>query len=215
MPDEVSPPVRLIKRYSNRKLYDVEKKRYITLAEIKELLAQGCSVQVIEWDTGEDISRQTLAKILLDQEHQRPGALPLGVLRDLIVKSHGTVLDYLRRSVTSTRDIITQIETDARKQIGKIVEKGQITETEAKRFVQEIRDLAERGRTNLESLFDDQYQQTISRLNLISQQEVKQVEERLESIEERIEAMAAFLGTMGYTAPPRPEREPEEEEPPS
>lgn len=57
---------RLIKRYDNRKLYDTEAKAYISLQELAVLIRQGHDIHVVENSTGEDITAQTLAKIILE-----------------------------------------------------------------------------------------------------------------------------------------------------
>ncbi len=57
--------MRLIRRYANRKLYDVEESRYISLKELGALVATGCKVRVEQADSGEDITLRTLARARL------------------------------------------------------------------------------------------------------------------------------------------------------
>lgn len=59
---------RLIKRYDNRKLYDTEARAYVSLQELAVLIRQGHEIQVVENATGEDITAQTLAKIILEAD---------------------------------------------------------------------------------------------------------------------------------------------------
>ncbi|MCS7315940.1 MAG: polyhydroxyalkanoate synthesis regulator DNA-binding domain-containing protein [Bryobacterales bacterium] len=72
---------RLIKRYDNRKLYDTEAKAYVSLQELAALIRQGQEIQVVENSTGEDITVQTLAKIIL--EGDRP-SLPREALHEWV-----------------------------------------------------------------------------------------------------------------------------------
>ena len=58
----------LIKRYANRKLYNTATSRYITLKGIAELLDAGEDVQVVDNETGEDITSVALSQILVDSE---------------------------------------------------------------------------------------------------------------------------------------------------
>jgi hypothetical protein len=58
----------LIKRYANRKLYNTQTSRYITLKGIAELLENDQEVKVIDNETGEDITSVTLSQILVDTE---------------------------------------------------------------------------------------------------------------------------------------------------
>ncbi len=58
----------LIKRYPNRKLYDTEAKRYVTLENITEMIQKGEEVQVVDYESGEDLTNLTLTQIILEQE---------------------------------------------------------------------------------------------------------------------------------------------------
>ena len=60
--------MKTIRKYKNRKLYDVENSAYVTLQEISELIREGDEVQVIYAETGEDITAQTLLALIIDNE---------------------------------------------------------------------------------------------------------------------------------------------------
>ena len=60
--------MRTIKRYPNRKLYDMTDSRYITLNEIADLVRDGVEIRVIDSKTSEDITKITLAQVLLAEE---------------------------------------------------------------------------------------------------------------------------------------------------
>ena len=61
----------IIKRYSNRKLYDMSQSKYITLAELGELVRQGENIQVIDNDTKADLTEMTLTQVLMTQQKQK------------------------------------------------------------------------------------------------------------------------------------------------
>ncbi len=58
----------IIKKYRNRRLYDVSQKRYITLDELTERIRSGCEVEIIDSTTGEDITQAVLIQIILDSQ---------------------------------------------------------------------------------------------------------------------------------------------------
>lgn len=60
--------VRIIKKYPNRRLYDTELSRYITLADVRELVLGGSEFRVIEANTEEDLTRSILLQIIMEQE---------------------------------------------------------------------------------------------------------------------------------------------------
>jgi len=62
------PAERLIKKYPNRRLYDTEKSCYITLAGVRDLVMSETPFKVIDRQSGEDITRQILLQIIMEQE---------------------------------------------------------------------------------------------------------------------------------------------------
>jgi len=78
---------RLVKRYSNRKLYDTSESRYVTLEEIARWVKGGEEVKILENESGEDLTAVTFAQIILEEERKKSGLLSLRVMRELI--QHG------------------------------------------------------------------------------------------------------------------------------
>jgi len=92
------PPegLRVIKRYSNRKLYDTQDSRYVTLQQIGEMVRRGEDVQIIDNKSKDDITEITLALIISEDLKNKPRSVPLGTLRTLIQERGERVLSSLR-----------------------------------------------------------------------------------------------------------------------
>jgi len=86
---------RVVKRYSNRKLYDTVESRYVTLPQIAEYVRQGEDVRIIDNTTKEDLTRMTLAQILYEEERKQ-SRLPLGALKELLHSSSERILSAVR-----------------------------------------------------------------------------------------------------------------------
>jgi len=89
-------PRRVIKLYSNRKLYDTKDSRYVTLQQIGEMVRAGEEVQIIDNATKEDKTEVTLALIISEDLKSQPRSVPLGTLRDLIQERGERLLNTLR-----------------------------------------------------------------------------------------------------------------------
>ena len=103
----------VIKRYSNRKLYDTQESRYVTLEEIEEMIRGGKEISVVDASSGEDLTSVTLAQIILENERNRRAALPSAFLHQLI--KHGEAWqDFVQRSMRSSLEgvITSQREMD-------------------------------------------------------------------------------------------------------
>ena len=83
---------RTIKRYGNRKLYDVEASGYVSLEDIAGLIRRGETVVVLDNVSGDDITAQTLTQIVLEEGKRGRGMLPTEMLHD-VLRRGGRVID--------------------------------------------------------------------------------------------------------------------------
>jgi len=97
-PASSEKPRRVIKRYSNRKLYDTKDSRYVTLLQIAEMVRTGEEVQIIDNNTKEDLTEVTLAQIIYEEQKQKASSrnVPLQTLKELIHQRTEKVLSDLR-----------------------------------------------------------------------------------------------------------------------
>ena len=73
-----------IKKYANRRLYDTESSTYITLDRLAQMVREGREFEVLDAKTGDDITRQVLTQIIVDEEARGATMLPLSFLKQLI-----------------------------------------------------------------------------------------------------------------------------------
>ena len=83
---------RLITRHTNRKLYDPTAKRYVSLADVVDLVVAGQSVRVVEHPGGEDATPRILAQALVDLIKRRAQSLPGGLMETLVRLAGGAKL---------------------------------------------------------------------------------------------------------------------------
>jgi len=93
---EDSADRRIIKRYSNRKLYDTRGSSYVTLLQIAEMIRNGEDVQIIDNASKEDKTDVTLALIISEELRNKPRAIPIPTLKALIRHRGEKILTQLR-----------------------------------------------------------------------------------------------------------------------
>lgn len=91
MPDPADTP-RLIRRYANRKLYDVRTSAYVALEDLAALVRAGETVRVVDMGSGDDITAQTLTQVILDEGRRGPSVLPADLLHAALRRG-GRALD--------------------------------------------------------------------------------------------------------------------------
>jgi polyhydroxyalkanoate synthesis repressor PhaR len=104
----------LIKRYANRKLYNTDTSRYITLKGISELLDVGEEVQVVDNETGEDITSVALSQILVDSKRSNTSP-PHTLLSQIFGRSGDVLYEALRKGVDDATDGLGELEKRVRR----------------------------------------------------------------------------------------------------
>jgi|SRR6056297_724147 len=82
---------RIIKKYPNRRLYDTEESRYITLADIKRLVVEKVDFVVVEKKTGKDITRSIMLQVISEQEQSGEPIMSRDFLSQ-IIRSYGSAM---------------------------------------------------------------------------------------------------------------------------
>jgi polyhydroxyalkanoate synthesis repressor PhaR len=135
----------VIKRYPNRKLYDTEAKKYVTLGGVTELIRAGEEVQVIDYVSEEDLTALTLAQIIFEQEKKRDGLLPLSVLSGLI-QAGGDRLNALQRALLSPMNFWYQVDEEIKQRINLLVQDGYLDDGEGQVLIEKMMQMGTQNR---------------------------------------------------------------------
>jgi len=118
----MSETARLIKKYPNRRLYDTKTSTYITLADVKRLVLQGESFQVVDAKSGEDLTRSILLQIILEEESGGAPMFSSDILTQFI-RSYGSAMQgmvgsYLERNMELLSEIQKRMQEQSQKLYG-------------------------------------------------------------------------------------------------
>ena len=105
----IAPERHLIKKYANRKLYDTQMSRYITLEGIADLVRDGHEIKVVDRDTSQDLTQVILSQIVLSEEKRGPARI-VDAGADAIHERGQALLDYVRKTLNVPGDIVNQVE---------------------------------------------------------------------------------------------------------
>ncbi len=173
---------RVIKRYSNRKLYDTKDSRYVTLLQIADMVRAGEDVQIIDNASKEDKTDVTLALIISEELKAKPRGIPLPTLKALIRHRGEKLLSSLRETP-----------------IGRLMNK-EAAEDEVMEFpppleeaLSQSKDGSQKGlRATFEAwqhTIDERIRAVLPNFSVFRElkDEVKRVSERLDEIEKRLD----------------------------
>jgi polyhydroxyalkanoate synthesis repressor PhaR len=102
-----SGPV-IIKKYGNRRLYNTAESRYVNLDEVAQMIRDGVDIQVVDANSGEDLTRLILSQIIVENAKVPESGFPLDLLRQMVVAqgklTQESVLNYTKTMLDMYRN---------------------------------------------------------------------------------------------------------------
>jgi len=119
---KLEPQARLIKKYPNRRLYDTKTSSYITLVDVKQMVLKQEEFRVVDAKTGDDLTRQILLQIILEEE---AGGAPMfsSDLLSQMIRSYGSAMQgfmgtYLEKNVEAFQQLQKALQDQSQRMYG-------------------------------------------------------------------------------------------------
>lgn len=176
----------VIKRYPNRKLYDTEAKKYITLDGIAKLIRSGEEVIVIDHTTDEDLTAVTLTQIIFEQEKKKGGFLPTSVLTGL-VQAGGDTLNTLRRRLSTPLDLFHQVDDEIERRLQLLISKGELATEEGAKLRDKL--LSFSFQTNSELLDNEELGALLSQHGVPTRDDIDRLNEQIEALSKQLDGI--------------------------
>ena len=185
---------KVIKRYTNRKLYDTVESRYVTLDEIAQMIKGGAEVKIIDNRTKEDLTSVTLAQIIFEEEKKR-SQMPLGVLREIIrnggeavagfyAEKAGTIAGKLGELRSKTESLREDLEQRVRGVTGMFRPGG-----EGSSPVKEVMEAGGRAVDEIRGRVDTAVKTVVESLGAPAPAEIERLQKRIQELEQKIEQL--------------------------
>jgi polyhydroxyalkanoate synthesis repressor PhaR len=131
---DASREPKIIKRYTNRKLYDTVESRYVTLDEIAQMVKAGTEVRILDNRTKEDLTSVTLAQIIFEEE-KKTSKMSLRTLKDLIRHGGERAAQIVEDTQAELRGRVEAVRQAAEQRVQTLLKSGQQTTDRAKEMV--------------------------------------------------------------------------------
>lgn len=129
---------RIIKRYQNRKLYDTEDSKYVTLDDIAKMIRQGQDIKVVDNASGKDLTSITLAQIIFELEKKQEPLMPLAMLKNLVRSGGESLSDIYETYIAPSLQSIHQTREELERNIRSLMKKGKLPEEEGTSLIHDM-----------------------------------------------------------------------------
>ena len=183
-PAESGRAPKIIKRYTNRKLYDTEESRYVTLDEIAQMVKGGAEVQIIDNRTKEDLTSVTLAQIIFEEE-KKTSKMSLDTLRDLIRHGGQVAHRLVEGTQAELRGRVEAVKAAAEQRMQNLLNRGQDTRDRALEFVQSSQEAV----VALQRKVDERVRAAVDGVSNLSEvrRQLEEISRRLDDLEKRLD----------------------------
>ncbi|MBU1343440.1 MAG: polyhydroxyalkanoate synthesis regulator DNA-binding domain-containing protein [Proteobacteria bacterium] len=119
MPEKVK-----FKKYANRRLYNMEKSKYVTLKHVAELIRKGRQVEVIDVQTEEDVTAFILTQIIMEESKNNNNLLPIPLLHLSIQYGETILREFFEKYLQQTLEAYLSHKIAVDEHFGKMLELG-------------------------------------------------------------------------------------------
>ena len=165
-----------IKKYANRRLYDTESSSYITLDRLAQFVREGREFEVVDAKSGEDITRQVLTQIIVDEEARGSTLLPLNVLKQIIGLYGNSMQTFVPQYLEAAMEAFQRNQSAVRDSFGTSV----------------IADIAKRNM----ALFEDAAKTFAGKAATTAQEPTKSSNKEVDALRAELEALRAKVDRL-------------------
>jgi polyhydroxyalkanoate synthesis repressor PhaR len=177
---------KVIKRYTNRKLYDTVESRYVTLDEIAVMIKAGADVKILDNRTKEDLTSVTLAQIIFEEE-KKTSKMSLKTLLDLIRSGGERAAQIVEGTQAEFRERVEAVKQAAEHRVQTLFQKGQQTSDRAKELVV----TSQEALSQFQKRIDERVKATVEGMASFTdpQRELQELGRKLDQIERRLDEL--------------------------
>jgi polyhydroxyalkanoate synthesis repressor PhaR len=178
--------LKLIKRYTNRKLYDTVESRYVTLDEIAEMIKQGLEVRIVDNRSKDDLTSVTLAQIIFEEEKKK-SRMPLLLLREIIQHPGESISGFIQKEVTPR---VNSIREGAESRLDKLLrrEEGAAESMSPTELIRSSQRLLEEWQRKIDERIKHGVENVIGSLPALGR-DLQSLTQRLEALEKKLDEL--------------------------
>lgn len=181
-------PTHQIKKYANRKMYDVTTKSYVTLMDIANLIEAGEKISITDNATGKDITQEIVSQLVgrvLDGEAKK---LPVSVLIQLLRRGSDGLVDFSRKYVSFWQNALTYAEDELDK-VKTLIGKGKRSEDAEEEVYYDQADFIRL----LDQRIDKRLAETEKKPSAAIQEQLLQLQTGMNSLATRLDTLESIL----------------------
>lgn len=180
--------MRLIKKYDNRKLYDTESSKTVTLKDLATMIREGLEIKVVD-NSDKDITNKVMAQIFLQNNLETKQLLLSKFLLELLIKEGSKIESLIKKVLLSGVGLANLTQEKVEQLVNELIKKGELDETEKSKFVKEIIGKVEKGSNDIKVAVEGFVNDISSKNKKTKNDEISEKEEEIAKLKEQIKEL--------------------------
>lgn len=185
----------IIKRYRNRKLYNTQSKRYVTLEEIEQIIKDQEEIKVIDNESGNDITATTLTQIIFDLEKNKSGVLPVDLLFSL-VQSGGKRIDEIRHNIFTSLNFTHHFNLEVERRIKLLIDSGGFSRVEGERLIDKLESIGLKQDSLIENV-EGKILEFLKNSDIPTRDDYKTLMNKIDCLSQKVEELSEEEASRG------------------
>lgn len=196
--------IRVIKRYSNRRLYDNESSRTITQSDLSKMVKEGLELKVIDSQTGKDITVPVLGRLMLfEAAHWSDHKGSQELFKAIILTGGKNQMSILKNTILASLGALQVTKEKATKIIDELIKKGELDKSERKKAVMELLKKADKSTADFRKKVSTEAAKVqkdvsafVNDMKLSKQSDFKRLEVKVDKIGKQLKKIESALAKL-------------------
>jgi polyhydroxyalkanoate synthesis repressor PhaR len=175
-----------IKKYANRKMYDTHDKRYVTMAQLSELIKQGEEVMVIDNRTGEDITAAIISQLIGRDNKEKDKTVSSQLLMQLLRKGGDTLTDYAKKYMSLWQGAFNMAEDEVTPLVNRLVKNKELSISEAVKLKKEIMGYTSSLKSWISDSIDKRVGEVLQSMNLATNHHLNELSVKVDALSKKV-----------------------------
>jgi len=186
--------IRAIKRYSNRRLYDVEKKKTIKLQDIAQLIKNDIDFKVIDNSTGKDVTLSILTQLLSKEVDNCRDLKDSDKTIKRIIRLGGEgVMDFFEKAALAGLGLFDLTAEKVEKLVDELIKRGEVAKGDKAKMVKSIIEGHKERAEKIKAKIDERIKKAVEKVKILEKDELKELHNKIEKLSKTLEGLEKKL----------------------
>ena len=189
-------PTRIIKRYSNRRLYDTEKKATIRLEDMAHLIKEDIGFKVVDNSTGKDVTLSVLTQLLPKEIKRWKDLRESNKTIKKIIKLGGEgIMDFFEKAALAGLGLFDLTTEKVEKIVDELIKRGEVAKGDKAKIVKSVVEGHKERTEKIKAKIDERIKKAVEKIKSLEKEELSELHNKIDKLAKTLESLEKKLNS--------------------